>query len=54
MSKQTKGRRFLIATTGIINGSTVSLEFHRSYPKRPSRSSPDSHYIHPHPVAVFN
>ena len=24
MSKQTKGRRFLIATTGIINGNTVS------------------------------
>ena len=24
MSRQTKGRRFLIATTGIINGSTVS------------------------------
>lgn len=25
MSKQTKGRHFLIATTGIINGNTASL-----------------------------
>lgn len=25
MSKQTKGRKFLIATTGIINGTTVSF-----------------------------
>ncbi len=24
MSKQTKGRRFLIATTGIVNGTSVS------------------------------
>lgn len=29
MSKQTKGRRYLIATTGIINGDSVSKDRNR-------------------------